>query len=111
MDPVMPTLYNDCDTSLAPELEALMVPHAYHAFETPATAPCWLDPGFQDRRVYVRTELDSCNPAFLQDMWIEKSGVQWEVVPLATSHAPFVSQPQAVADIVANTSRKFAATG
>ncbi|KAJ6015162.1 hypothetical protein N7540_009753 [Penicillium herquei] len=98
IEPAMEVLYNDCDRALEPELAKLMQPHALRAFETPATAPAWAENTFDGRRVYVRTMNDCCNPSSLQDMWLEKSKVEWEVVDFKTGHMPFVSQPQALAD-------------
>lgn len=98
IDPAMDVLYNDCDRALEPELATLMQPHALRAFETPATAPAWAESAFDGRRAYVRTLDDCCNPSSLQDLWLEKSQVEWEVVDLKTGHMPFVSQPRALAE-------------
>ncbi|GCB17156.1 pyrethroid hydrolase [Aspergillus awamori] len=100
IEPAMDVLYNDCDRSLQPELDRLMQPHALRAFETAATAPAWAESAFDGRRAYVRTLDDCCNPSSLQDMWLEKSKVEWEVVDFKTGHMPFVSQPQALAEQV-----------
>ncbi|TVY93981.1 hypothetical protein LAWI1_G000676 [Lachnellula willkommii] len=100
IDPVIPTLYADADTSLASSLEAAMIPHALAAFETPAPTPAWAESTFEGRRAYIRTLDDQCNPFFLQEMWIEKSGVSWETVDLKTSHCPFISCPE---EVVAKT--------
>ncbi|KAI1635179.1 alpha/beta-hydrolase [Biscogniauxia mediterranea] len=97
IEPAMDVLYNDCDRALAPELEKLMRPHALLAFDTKASAPAWADEGFDGRRAYVRTLNDCCNPLWLQDSWLEKSKVKWDVVDFKTGHMPFVSQPQALA--------------
>jgi hypothetical protein len=94
----MDILYNDCDRALEPEFNRLMQPHALRAFETPATAPAWAESAFDGRRAYVRTLDDCCNPSSLQDLWLEKSKVEWEVVDFRTGHMPFVSQPRALAE-------------
>ncbi|PYH28366.1 alpha/beta hydrolase [Aspergillus neoniger CBS 115656] len=98
IEPAMDVLYNDCDRALQPELDTLMQPHALRAFETPPTAPAWAESAFDGRRAYVRTLDDCCNPALLQDIWLEKSKVEWEVVDFKAGHMPFVSQPQALAE-------------
>lgn len=74
----MSILYNEVEpfSPLVPALEAAMLPHALKAFKRPATAPAWKEKGFDDRRVCIRTLDDHCNPLFLQDIWIEKSGVK-----------------------------------
>lgn len=94
------TLYADADVSLAPSLEAAMTPHAMAAFETPAPAPAWAEAAFDGRRAFIRTLDDQCNPLFLQDMWLEKSVVTWDVADLKTSHCPFISSPE---EVVAKT--------
>ncbi|KAL4882445.1 alpha/beta-hydrolase [Aspergillus karnatakaensis] len=98
IEPAMEILYNDCDRALEPELDKLMQPHALRAFETPATAPAWAEGAFDGRRAYVRTLDDCCNPSSLQDMLLEKSNVEWEVVDLKAGHMPFVSQPETLAE-------------
>lgn len=87
-----------------------MLPHASLAFETKASAPAWADSAFDGRRVYVRTLLDCCNPSVLQDMWLEKSKVQWEVVDFETGHMPFESQPQQLAEQIIKSAKSFVAT-
>ncbi|KAI0528427.1 Alpha/Beta hydrolase protein [Xylaria digitata] len=94
IEPAMDILYNDCEPN--PELDKFMTPHALRAFETKAPAPAWQDKGFDGRRTYIRTTHDHCNPSFLQDSWIEKSGVDWNVVKFESGHMPFVSQPAAL---------------
>ncbi|KAI0513264.1 Alpha/Beta hydrolase protein [Xylaria bambusicola] len=96
IEPAMQVLYNDCEPD--PELDRFMKPHALKAFETKSSAPAWQDEGFNRRRLYIRTVKDQCNPSFLQDSWIEKSGVEWDVVNFDTGHMPFVSQPEALAE-------------
>ncbi|CAG8241846.1 unnamed protein product [Penicillium salamii] len=98
IEPAMEILYNDCDRALEPELGKQMQPHALRAFETPATAPAWAESAFDGRRAYVRTLDDCCNPSSLQDIWLEKSKVEWQVVDFKTGHMPFVSQPKALAE-------------
>ncbi|KAI0468436.1 Alpha/Beta hydrolase protein [Xylaria cf. heliscus] len=98
IEPAMEILYNDCEPD--PELEKSVIPHALQAFETKASAPAWRDKGFDGRRTYIRTANDHCNPSFLQDAWIEKSGVHWNVVNFETGHMPFVSQPEALATYI-----------
>jgi pimeloyl-ACP methyl ester carboxylesterase len=96
INPVIPILYADADVSLTASLEAAMIPHALAAFETPAPAPAWAEAAFDGRRAYIRTLDDQCNPLFLQDIWLEKSGVKWDVTDLKTSHCPFISVPEEV---------------
>ncbi|GAM87322.1 hypothetical protein ANO11243_053450 [Dothideomycetidae sp. 11243] len=105
----MDILYNDCDAARAAELDKYMVPHAPLAFETKPSAPAWADKGFDGRRGYVRTADDACNPASLQDMWLQKSNVEWDVAHFQTGHMPFVSQPKALASQIDKFIKAFAA--
>ncbi|KAF4122760.1 hypothetical protein GMORB2_7067 [Geosmithia morbida] len=107
IEPAMDVLYNDCDAALAPVLEKSLKPHAHLAFETKATAPAWADLAFDGRRTYVRTIKDACNPAILQDMWIEKSKVRWDVVDFDTGHMPFISQPKALSEQIIKSTKGF----
>ncbi|POS70991.1 hypothetical protein DHEL01_v210612 [Diaporthe helianthi] len=108
-EPATDILYNDCDPGRAAELSSSLIPHAYSAFQTRSTAPAWADAAFDGRRAYVRTLDDHCNPVFVQDLWLEKSKVQWDVVDLKTGHMPFVSQPAALAAEVIKFAKGFVA--
>ncbi|KAJ8126908.1 hypothetical protein O1611_g6731 [Lasiodiplodia mahajangana] len=107
IEPAMEILYNDCPASLQPELDKFMNPHALQAFETEPSAPAWKDAGFDNRRVYVRTLKDNCNPVSIQNEWIKKTAVQWEVIELETGHMPFVSQPEKVASLVVKSVKRI----
>ncbi|KAK6825425.1 hypothetical protein PG987_012919 [Apiospora arundinis] len=109
IEPHMVHLYNDCDSAQTEELAKAMVPHANLAFETPPSAPGWADSGFDGRRVYVHTLDDACNPASLQQMWLEKSKVKWEVVDFQSGHMPMVSQPKELAAQIAKSVKGFVA--
>ncbi|KAI1747722.1 Alpha/Beta hydrolase protein [Xylaria castorea] len=109
IEPAMSVLYNDCDPALQPELEKKMNPHSLLAFATAATAPAWADKGFDEKRAYIRTLKDCCNPSWLQDSWLEKSKVQWDVVDFNTGHMPFVSSPEELAATIVRLSRGFMA--
>jgi hypothetical protein len=84
-----------------------MIPHALKAFETPAPAPAWKEAAFKGRRAYLRTLDDKCNPLFLQEKWIEGSGVEWDVVDLETSHSAFISRPEEVVERIVGFLEKF----
>ncbi|KAK8009233.1 hypothetical protein PG991_011784 [Apiospora marii] len=107
IEPHMDILYNDCDRSQAEALGRAMTPHANLAFETKPSAPGWADPGYDERRVYVQTMDDCCNPASLQDKWVAKSRVEWEVIDFKSGHMPFVSKPGTLAEQIARSFRGF----
>lgn len=100
--PVVQTLYGEgaVAAEMVPQLEAAMTPHALTAFETPQTAPAWSESTFDGRRAYIRTLDDQCNPVFLQDSWIEKTEVKWEIVNMKSGHCPFITQPDELAQAV-----------
>ncbi|KAI1310168.1 Alpha/Beta hydrolase protein [Xylaria venustula] len=108
IEPAMDILYNDCDPARESELAKRMnPPHAFMAFDTPATAPGWADKGYTGKRAYIRALKDRCNPKPLQDIWLEKSKVQWDVIDFDTGHMPFVSQPKALAATIVRLSKSF----
>lgn len=105
----MDILYNDCDPALTTELESRMLPHAYLAFLTKPSAPAWADAAFDGKRVYVRALLDRTNPLELQDLFLQKSNVEWDVVDFETGHMPFESQPQKLAEQIIKSAHSFIA--
>ncbi|CAI6334197.1 unnamed protein product [Periconia digitata] len=109
ISPVIETLYspNTVSQELVSQLEAAMTPTALAAFETPGPAPAWAESEFDGYRTYLRTVNDQCNPSFLQDMWIEKSGVAWDVVDLASGHCPFITQPEEVVEVCIRAIEKW----
>ncbi|KAI0860871.1 Alpha/Beta hydrolase protein [Xylaria cubensis] len=80
-----------------PELAKQMNLHSLLAFSTASTAPAWANKGFDGVRAYIRTLEDFYNPSWLQDSWLEKSKVYWDVVDFNTGHMPFVSKPKELA--------------
>ncbi|KAI1436604.1 Alpha/Beta hydrolase protein [Xylaria sp. CBS 124048] len=105
---IMDTLYHDCDPARESELAKYMNPHAMQAFVTKPSTPAWRDEGFENRRVYIRTLHDKIQSKALQTKWIEKTGVKWEVLDFESGHMPFLSRPEALAEMVVKAVRKFA---
>lgn len=108
IDPVMETLYNDVDVSRKQQLEQAMIPHAVAAFETPAPRPAWAESTFDGRRAYIRTLRDQCIPPFVQDLWIQKSGVSWDTIDVDASHCPFISRVGDLANVSIKLFEKWA---
>lgn len=102
-------LCHDCDPSLESEVQAESVPQGYSCFTSVIPAQSWAEKGFSGRLAYVRTADDKINPAFAQDMWMEGTGVNWDVVTMQTSHAPYLSQPEELAKHLLNFCYKFEA--
>ena len=78
------------------------------AFDSPAPAMAWADPDFVGKIAYIRCMKDQALPPFLQDMFLEKSGVEWEVKDLEASHSPYASKPEELADILGELAQQFA---
>ncbi|KAI0101000.1 Alpha/beta hydrolase fold-1 [Nemania sp. FL0031] len=105
--PAKDVLYNDCEPALLSELDMVTKRHALRAFETKPSAPAWKDRGFNGRRVYIRTLDDNCNPKSVQDDWIKKTEVEWQVIDLETGHMPWVKEPELFASHVVRSVEDF----
>ena len=77
------------------------------AFDSPAPPMGWAEPDFQGQVAYIRCMNDQALPPFVQDMFIDKSGVQWNVKDIETSHSPFASRPEELADLLGEIARGF----
>ena len=64
------------------------------AFDSPAPPMAWAEPEFADKLEFVRCMQDQALPPFQQDMFMEKSGVEWKVKDIEASHSPFASKPE-----------------
>lgn len=100
-------LYNDVPSSLASELAASLKPHAILAFESPAPATSWKEPDYAGKIAFVKCMIDQALPSFLQDMFIEKSGVQWIVKNIEAGHSPWASKPAEIVNELQRLLVKF----
>lgn len=50
---------------------------------------------------------DQALPPFLQDMFMEKSGVEWKVKNIEASHSPFASKPEELVKILVDSAQQF----
>ncbi|KAL9614955.1 MAG: hypothetical protein Q9167_000597 [Letrouitia subvulpina] len=96
------TLFNDIEPAKAAKLESSLLHHAILAFESPAPAPAWAEPEFSSKIVFVKCTQDMALPVFVQDMFIQRSGVQWAVKELESSHSPFISHPEEIVGVIAS---------
>lgn len=101
-------LFSDVDPAKASELSKALLPHAMLAFESPSPPPAWADPASKGKIAFVRCAKDQALPLFVQDGFIERSGVEWIVRDLDASHSPFASQPQNIVKIVTELAEKWA---
>ncbi|KAL8822078.1 MAG: hypothetical protein Q9191_007182 [Dirinaria sp. TL-2023a] len=100
-------LFNDVPSSLATELAASLQPHAVLAFETPAPATSWKEPEYAGKLVFIKCMIDQALPSFLQDMFIEKSGVQWTVKEVDAGHSAWASRPDEIVNELQSLLLKF----
>ena len=78
-----------------------------HAFDSPAPPAAWMEPEFTGKLVFIRCMQDQALPPFLQDMFIEKSGVEWKVEDIESSHSPFASKPEELVKILVESAQQF----
>lgn len=65
---------------------------------------------YDRRKVYIHTSKDETLPPFAQDLYTEKSGVEWDVKRIETGHSPFLSQPERLSEMVVDVVRGFVDT-
>ena len=78
-----------------------------HAFDSPAPPMAWADPEFIGKIAFIRCMKDQALPPFLQDMFMEKSGVEWKVKDIEASHSAYASKPGEVANILGELAHQF----
>lgn len=86
-----------------------MQSHATLAFESPSPPQAWAEPDFAGRLAFLRCTLDQALPPFLQDMFVEKSGVKWTVKDVECGHSPWASKPAEVVQALEGFLKGFAA--
>ena len=77
------------------------------ALDSPAPPAAWAEPEFAGKLVFIRCMQDQALPPFLQDMFVEKSGVEWKVKDIDTSHSPFASKPEELVKILVDVAEQF----
>lgn len=78
-----------------------------HALDSPAPPGAWADPDFAGKIAFIRCMQDQALPPFLQDMFIEKSGAEWKVKDIESSHSPFASKPEELATMLGDFAQQF----
>ncbi|MFT4306351.1 MAG: alpha/beta hydrolase [Microbacterium sp.] len=86
--------YGDVDPDRAAWATARLLPQAARSFSDPLTQVAWRDRA----TTYVITEQDAIFPVVAQEALAARSGSS--VRRLDTSHSPFLSKPEAVAEII-----------
>jgi hypothetical protein len=103
--------YADVPESIAFEAAAQLRPHSTNALMSPSPPPAWVDPEFSGRRAYIRCSEDKAVPAFLQDLMVQRSAVEWVIREFDTSHSPFLSRPAELAECLVGLVEGFAREG
>lgn len=93
-------LYGDIDSELAATMVAELVPSTASSLEEPAGDAAWTNVA----STYLICEQDQAIAPERQREMAERIGA--ETVSLATSHSPFLSQPEAVADLIEQVVRQ-----
>lgn len=88
-------------------MEGALLPHAMLAFESPAPHAAWAEPAYAKRIVFVRCTQDAALPTFLQDLFVQRSGVEWIVKDIEASHSAYVSKTEEVVKLVEELARTF----
>lgn len=107
IDPV-DTFYHDLPKERAEHYASSLQRHSLNASRSPAGPAGYADSAYNGRRAYIVTEDDHALPTFLQTMMVEKSGVEWEIKRMNSSHSPFLSHTDEVADYIVDLSKRYA---
>ncbi|KAL8729374.1 MAG: hypothetical protein Q9166_004767 [cf. Caloplaca sp. 2 TL-2023] len=93
-------LYNDLDDTESDNLIGLLRPTSMRALDTSAPPAAWAEPEYAGSLAFVRCMQDQALPPPLQDMFVEKSGVQWTVKDIEAGHFAFASKPEELLKIL-----------
>ncbi|MCE7003024.1 alpha/beta hydrolase [Kibdelosporangium philippinense] len=95
VDPDTPAeiFFNDLPAAQAQEAIAQLRPQSYAAFKDPLSVAAWRD----TPSTYLVATADNAIPAVVQRQMAQRCGTVHEV---DSSHSPFLSQPQVVADLI-----------
>ena len=104
------TFWDDRVDPLATEAIDLIRPHSLKSFTTSSPPVFYGITAYDNRRVYIHTMQDKALPPKAQDAYVDGSGVKWDVFRINTSHDPFFSVPEKLAEIVMGKFAAFEAT-
>ena len=88
-------------------MEDALLPHAMLAFESPAPPAAWAEPAYARKLAFLRCTQDAALPTFLQDLFVQRSGVEWTVKDIEASHSAYGSKPEEVVKLVEELARTF----
>ncbi|KAL8791948.1 MAG: hypothetical protein Q9195_005437 [Heterodermia aff. obscurata] len=101
------TFYQDLDPAVAKRLAECLEPQALMVFTSPTPAPAWAEPEYQGKLAYIRTTLDQTSPVVLQDIFWQRSGVEWIVRNFESGHSPFANKISEVVGFTVELVEKF----
>ena len=70
------------------------------AFNSPIPHASWDSEGYKGRLAFVRTLNDAGIPLTVQQMLIEKAGVDFIIRDMKSGHSPQLSQPEKLSEIL-----------
>jgi hypothetical protein len=85
---------------VAQKLESLLKPQSIISLASAVPPSAWAEPEFEGKIAFIKCLEDYCLPGFLQDLFVERSGVSWKVRELDTGHSPFASKPDETAQLI-----------
>lgn len=92
------TFYDDVPQDIADKTKATLTYQSLQAMTDVPGELAFKESVYDGRRAYIRCENDKAIPAFVQDMMIEASKVDWNVIKMDTAHSPFLAKPKETAD-------------
>ncbi|KAL9003167.1 MAG: hypothetical protein Q9188_003954 [Gyalolechia gomerana] len=102
--------YNDVPEPLATEASKKVSDQSLAIFH-PSSGPVFYGTEhFNNRRVYIHTTKDQALPPFAQRLFVENSGVEWDVRRIDAAHCPFLSEPTMLAEMLVGLTKGFVAT-
>lgn len=102
-EPARELFFGDVEPAAADAAVARLRPQSVLAFEEPLTHAAWRE----TPSTYIVTEHDAVFPLPAQEALAARAGARIRHLP--TSHSPFLSQPEAVADIIEDAAGSSAA--
>ncbi|PNP52199.1 hypothetical protein THARTR1_07408 [Trichoderma harzianum] len=104
----MQTFYHDVSPELARTVMATLTSQSALSAQSKPAAIGWLDDVYDGRRAYIRCLQDGAVPLAAQDGMLAQSGVEWIIKSLEASHSPYLSMPDELTRVVAETIAEFA---
>ncbi|KAL8849390.1 MAG: hypothetical protein Q9221_005628 [Calogaya cf. arnoldii] len=105
--PAIETLFHDIDPETATHLSNSLIPHAILAFESAAPTQAWAEEEYDGKRGFLRLTHDRALPTVVQDMFVQRSGVTWDIKDVDAGHDAHISRLQEVCEAVIGLAGSF----